>query len=141
MTQPKFKGKYRIESTRLPDRDYAANGWYFVTICTKDCIYNVGNGVVSAQVQLTPIGEIAEQYFIDIPNHFKHTYVDAYVVMPNHVHGIVVIDKPTNLETRYINNVETRCRDAILCPGGHAALTRLYTTRKTPTMEIGIFKN
>jgi REP element-mobilizing transposase RayT len=102
MTQPKFQGKYRIESTRLPDRDYAANGWYFVTICTKKCIYHFGNGVVSGQVQLTPIGEIAEQYFIDIPNHSKHTYVDAYVVMPNHVHGIVVIDKPIDVETRYI---------------------------------------
>ncbi len=97
MTQPKFKGKYRIESTRLPDRDYAANGWYFVTICTKDCIYHLGNSVVSDRVQLTPIGEIAQQYFIDIPNHSKHTYVDAYIIMPNHVHGIVVIDNPSDI--------------------------------------------
>ncbi|MEM7712311.1 MAG: transposase [Cyanobacteria bacterium P01_A01_bin.68] len=102
MTQPKFQGKYRIESTRLPDRDYAANGWYFLTICTKDCIYHFGNDVVSGQVQLTPIGEIAQQFFLDIPKHAKHTYVDSYVVMPNHVHGIVVIDKPQNVETRNI---------------------------------------
>ena len=97
MTQPKFQGKYRIESTRLPDRDYAANGWYFVTICTKHCIYHFGSGVVSAKVKLTPIGEIAQQYFIDIPNHSKHTYIDAYVVMPNHVHGIVVIDNKSHI--------------------------------------------
>ncbi|MGB6298045.1 MAG: transposase, partial [Rivularia sp. (in: cyanobacteria)] len=97
MTQPKFKGKYRIESTRLPDRDYAANGWYFVTICTKDCIYHLGNGVISGKVQVTPIGEIAQQFFAEIPKYSKYTYVDAYVVMPNHVHGIVVIDKPTNI--------------------------------------------
>ncbi|WP_414621403.1 transposase [Calothrix sp. CCY 0018] len=97
MTQPKFKGKYRIESTRLPDRDYAANGWYFVTICTKDCIYHLSNSVVSGKVQLTPIGEIAQQYFIDIPKYSKHTYVDAYVIMPNHLHGIVVIDKPSDI--------------------------------------------
>jgi len=97
MTQPKFKGKYRIESTRLPDRDYAENGWYFVTICTKDCIYHFGNGVVSGQVQLTPIGEIAQKFFLDIPKYSKHTYVDAYVIMPNHVHGIIVIDKPSDI--------------------------------------------
>jgi REP element-mobilizing transposase RayT len=97
MTQPKFQGKYRIESTRLPDRDYAANGWYFVTICTKNCIYHLGNGIVSGKVQLTPIGEIAQKFFVEIPNYSKHIYIDAYVVMPNHVHGIVVIDKPTDI--------------------------------------------
>ncbi|NJL78768.1 MAG: transposase [Richelia sp. RM2_1_2] len=108
MTQPKFQGKYRIESTRLPDYDYAANGWYFVTICTKDRIYHLGNGVVSGKVQLTPIGEIAQQYFIDIPNHAKHTHVDTYVIMPNHVHGIVVIDKSTNTAKSSQKNAETQ---------------------------------
>ncbi len=106
MTQPKFQGKYRIESIRLPDYDYSANGWYFVTICTKDRIYHLGNGVVSGRVQLTPIGEIAQQYFIDIPKYSKHTYIDTYVIMPNHVHGIVVINKPTDIAT-LPQNVET----------------------------------
>ena len=107
MTQPKFKGKYRIESTRLPDRNYAANGWYFVTICTKDCIYHLGNSVVLGKVHLTPIGEIAQKFFAEIPNHSKYTYVDAYVVMPNHVHGIVVIDKPNDIATLRQKNTET----------------------------------
>ena len=97
MTQPKFQGKYRIESTRLPERDYGENGWYFVTICTKDCIFHLGNGVVYGQVQLTPIGEIAQKFFVEIPNHSKYTYVDTYVVMPNHVHGIIIIDKPIDI--------------------------------------------
>ena len=110
MTQPKFKGKYRIESTRLPDRDYAANGWYFVTICTKDCIYHFGNSVVSGKVQLTPIGEIAQKFFAEIPNHSKYTYVDAYVVMPNHVHGIVVIDKPGDIAISRQKNTETEIK-------------------------------
>ncbi|MEO0837940.1 MAG: transposase [Cyanobacteria bacterium J06643_5] len=97
MNQSKFQGKYRIESTRLSDKDYAENGWYFITICTKDCIYHFSNSVVSGQVQLTPIGEIAQQYFIDIPKYSKYTCIDAYVIMPNHVHGIVVINKPTDI--------------------------------------------
>ena len=113
MTQPKFKNKYRVESTRLPNRDYGANGWYFVTICTKKYI-NYFGCVVSGQMQLSPIGEIAKQFWADIPNHFDYTYIDTYVIMPNHVHGIVLIDKPShfddksNLETRNNNaNVET----------------------------------
>ena len=125
MTQPKFQGKYRIESTRLPDRDYAANGWYFVTICTKHCIYHFGNGVVSGHVKLTPIGEIAQQYFIDIPNHAKHIYVDAYVVMPNHVHGIVVIDKPTNIASNESNKFGP------LKPGSLQAILHSYKSAVT----------
>ena len=107
MTQPKFKNKYRVESTRLPNRDYGANGWYFVTICTKESIDYFGC-VVSGQMQLSPIGEIAKQFWTDIPNHFQNTHIDSYVIMPNHVHGIVIIDRPTDLETRNTNNVETQ---------------------------------
>jgi REP element-mobilizing transposase RayT len=102
MTLPKFKGKYRVESTRLPNRNYAANGWYFVTICTRDRIHFFGD-VIAGEVQLSAIGEIAQQFWTDIPNHFNDTYIDAYVIMPNHVHGIVVIDCPKNVETLQCN--------------------------------------
>jgi putative transposase len=109
MTKPKFQGKYRIESIRLPNRDYAANGWYFVTICTKDCFHYFGQ-VMSGQVKLSEIGEIAQKCWVEITNHFEHTQIDAYVIMPNHVHGIVVIDKPRsqNVETLHCN-VSTQC--------------------------------
>ncbi|PMB06814.1 transposase [Fischerella thermalis CCMEE 5198] len=102
MTQPKFQGKYRVESTRLPNRNYAANGSYFITICTKNRDHDFGN-VVSGQVHLSVIGEIAQRFWVDIPNHFDYTYIDAYVIMPNHVHGIVVIDRPENVETLQCN--------------------------------------
>jgi putative transposase len=99
MTKPRFQDKYRVESTRLPNRNYAANGWYFITICTKDCFDYFGQ-VVSGQVKLSEIGEIAQKCWVEIPNHFEHTQIDTYVIMPNHVHGIVIIDKPTDVETR-----------------------------------------
>ena len=110
MTQPRFKGKYRVESTRLPNRNYGANGWYFVTICTKNSTCFFGD-VIVGQVQLSTIGKIAQQFWAEIPNHFVHTYIDAYVVMPNHVHGIVVIDRPPTsliVTSNATNNVETR---------------------------------
>ncbi|WP_039715931.1 hypothetical protein [Scytonema millei] len=52
-----FKNKYRIESARLSNRDYAANGLYFVTICTGDraCFFD---DIVNAQIYLTAIGQI-----------------------------------------------------------------------------------
>ena len=95
--RPRFKDKYRVESIRLQNRDYAASGWYFVTICTyeKSCFF--GN-VIRDQIQLSAIGEIAEKFWLEIPKHSKDTSLDTYVIMPNHVHGIIVIDR-------------SRCRD------------------------------
>lgn len=94
MTKSLFKDKYRVESTRLPNRNYAANGWYFVTICTRDRIHCFGN-VINSEMQLSVIGQIAQQFWADIPNHFVNTYIDTYVIMPDHVHGIIVIDRPS----------------------------------------------
>jgi putative transposase len=119
MTKPKFQEKYRIESTRLPNHDYTANGWYFVTICTKNCLPYFGQ-VISSQVKLSEIGEIAQKCWIEIPNHFEHIQIDTYVIMPNHVHGIVIIDKPLsqNVETLPFpdNHVETlQCNVSTEC--------------------------
>ena len=106
MTQPRFKGKYRVESTRLQNWNYAANGWYFVTICTRDSAHFFGE-VITSQVQFSTIGEIAQQFWAEIPKHFNHTYIDAYVIMPNHVHGIIVIDRPHQVNRDRPPNVET----------------------------------
>ena len=93
-----YKNKYRIESTRLPHHNYAANGWYFVTICTKDKLWFFGD-IVSGNIQFSAIGEIATKFWSDIPNHFQDVYLDAYIIMPNHVHGIIVIERSHNEES------------------------------------------
>ncbi|GAB1544590.1 transposase [Scytonema sp. NUACC21] len=98
--KPKFKDKYRIESIRLPNHDYAANGWYFVTICTRDRTCFFGD-VIEGKIHSSQIGQIAQQYWSEIPSHFEYTYIDAYVIMPNHIHGIIVINRPNSLETRH----------------------------------------
>ncbi|NJM95133.1 MAG: transposase, partial [Acaryochloridaceae cyanobacterium CSU_5_19] len=93
MTKPRFKGKYRVESIRLPHRDYGANGAYFVTICTQNRRHFFGS-VIKGQVKLSAIGQVAQGFWAEIPQHCDPVHVDAYVIMPNHVHGIVVIDRP-----------------------------------------------
>lgn len=102
---PRFKGKYRVESTRLPNRDYAANGGYFVTICTRDRARFFGN-VMTDEMHLSQIGQVAQQFWAEIPKHFEDVHIDAYVIMPNHVHGIVVIDRPPNVETRHVASLQ-----------------------------------
>ncbi len=88
----KFQDKYRIESTRLKNWDYGWNGSYFITICTKNREIFFGN-IVNNEMHYSEIGEIAKKYWQEIPDHFPFVVLDVYVVMPNHMHGIVIIDK------------------------------------------------
>ncbi len=92
-TMELYKNKYRIPSTRASWWDYGANGRYFVTICTqkRECFFGM---VVDGKMKLSDIGKIAHACWSEIPHHFPFVQLDAFVVMPNHVHGIVVIDKP-----------------------------------------------
>ncbi len=89
----KFKNKYRIESTRLRYWDYGWNGAYFVTICTKNRRCWFGD-VVNAKMNLSAMGHIANSCWYEIPKHFPFVELGEHVIMPNHVHGIIIINKP-----------------------------------------------
>jgi len=96
-----FKNQYRVESTRLPGWDYGQAGYYFVTICTKDRVHYFGE-VVSNDMQLSPIGEIAAQEWIKTEIIRPNVKLDEWVIMPNHMHMIAVITykiEPTPVET------------------------------------------
>ncbi len=80
---------------RLRDYDYAQEGAYFVTICTHNHGYLFGK-VVDEKMQLNVWGQIAESCWQAISNHFPHVELDVYVIMPNHMHGIVfIMDRPS----------------------------------------------
>ncbi len=100
----KYQNKYRIPSARLQGYDYGQNGAYFITICAKNRVHYFGeitpsSGGVETQniasLQMTQIGFIANKYWQKIPEHFPFVIVDEFVVMPNHVHGVLVISKET----------------------------------------------
>ena len=83
------------KSPRLPGYDYRQEGAYFVTICTHQRLQIFGS-VVNEAIQLSDIGKIAYDLWTTIPEHHTNIILDAYVVMPNHMHGIVFItDQPT----------------------------------------------
>lgn len=102
-----YKNKYRIESARKPGWDYAANGAYFITICTRDRRRFFGD-IQNRKMNLSIAGEIAHKFWHEIPDRFPHVQLDAFVVMPNHIHGILVIDRvPISACRDAINRVST----------------------------------
>ena len=78
------------KSPRLPSYDYAQPGGYFLTVCAHNraCIFG---DVVDGTMVLNDVGQIVQHCWDDLPNHFAHVELDAFVVMPNHVHGIIVL--------------------------------------------------
>ena len=85
--------KHRRRSIRLPEYDYRSPGAYFVTICVHGGECLLGQ-VVDGEMRLNESGQIARDCWQAIPDHFPHVELDTWVVMPNHVHGIIVITDP-----------------------------------------------
>lgn len=108
----KFKNTYRIPSARHPHWDYRWAGAYFITICTKDRLHYFGE-IENGAMQLSQVGVIADTLWHEIPHHTKNVELGAFVVMPNHIHGILILtgnDNETNNDNVNVNvnvNVET----------------------------------
>lgn len=71
------------QSIRLRDYDYSQEGAYFVTMCTRnrECYFD----------EYPALKQIVERQLLDIPNRFQNVELDEFVVMPNHVHGIIMV--------------------------------------------------
>jgi len=76
---------------RLRDYDYSQDGYYFVTICTKDRKEFFGR-VKEEKMNLNNYGEIVNQCWYELPKHYLNCSLDSVVIMPNHFHGIIVIN-------------------------------------------------
>jgi putative transposase len=85
------------KSIRLQEYDYSQPGEYFITLCTHKKICAFGE-VVEDMVLLTRMGEIAGRCWEEIPKHFPMVELDEFVVMPNHIHGIIIINSSVGVE-------------------------------------------
>ncbi|MDF2523989.1 MAG: transposase, partial [Clostridiales bacterium] len=83
---------------RLKDFDYSQAGYYFVTICTQNRknylgeIYCRGGALLHPVIELSAAGEIASEQWFELTNRYKNILLDQFVIMPNHIHGIIIID-------------------------------------------------
>lgn len=89
----KFKNQYKIASIRAPWWDYGWSGAYFITICTKNRRHYLGE-IKNKQMILSQVGVLADVFWHETPKHSKHTELGAFVIMPNHMHGLLIIDAP-----------------------------------------------
>jgi REP element-mobilizing transposase RayT len=81
----------------LRDYDYSRAGAYFVTICAwqRECLFGE---ILDGAARLNDMGRMVLECWGAIPDHFPHVELDAFVIMPNHIHGIVVINDPVGAQ-------------------------------------------
>ncbi len=75
-------------SVRLPNFDYSARSWYFVTLCIQDKVCRLGK-VVGDRVFFSPLGHVVNWEWLKLRSRYPNIELDEYVVMPNHAHFIL----------------------------------------------------
>ncbi len=100
----KFHNRYRIASARLQNWDYGSNAAYFITICTHNRI-NYFASIHDAQMQLSPLGVFAHQFWMEIPVHFPFVKLDADFGWQSRYHEhIIRNDESYQRISHYITN-------------------------------------
>ncbi len=81
---------YNRKRNRLQNYDYSTPGYYFATICTKGMLEYFGR-MQNNEMELNDKGRIVQKCWLDLHNHYKNCKLHAFVIMPNHIHGIIEI--------------------------------------------------
>lgn len=113
---------------RLPGWNYRRAGWYFVTINTWGSCHTLAR-VRGGRMLLTRMGEIVSERWHAIPAHFPDVRLDAFVVMPNHIHGIIRIAKSTGVGDLDPKRIQ---------PGSLAAVVRSFKGASTRAVHNDI---
>jgi putative transposase len=147
MSVEKFQNKYRIASARASWWNYGWNGAYFITICTANRTHYFGE-IENGKMKLSSIGILADVLWYEIKNHAENIELGAFVVMPNHIHGILILDKPeiitnpiattdnANVETLHATSLQTQSKNQFMSkispkPNSVSTIIRSYKSALT----------
>ena len=86
--QKQIKNRKR---NRLQGYDYSRDGWYFITICVKNRIECLGK-IKNEKMEYSQYGDAVLKFWKEIPDHYENAFLDQWVIMPNHIHGVIVIE-------------------------------------------------
>ena len=100
---------------RLKDYNYSQDGYYFITICTKNRDESFGK-IKNNEMILNEIGTITQKCWLEISQHFPNVLLDEFIIMPDHVHGIIIIQNDI-IATNVTTNHEIRNRHACSLQG------------------------
>lgn len=125
----KFQNSNRRRSLRLKKYDYSQPGLYFITICVKDYLCLFGR-VENGEMILNDAGRMIQTVWNNLPCYYDRINVNAFVVMPNHIHGIIEITDisnemafPVGAGLRACPGISSACRQ-----DGHAGQPRVAPT-------------
>jgi len=141
----KFKNKYRVESHRMPGWDYSGNGYYFITLVTQNRECNLGE-IINEKMILSDFGKIVDTEWEKSFEIRNELFCDEYIIMPNHLHAIVIIEKSKNdddLNIIHGMNNTNGSHDLHVETHGRASLQNQPFYRKPQSLSsfIGGFKS
>jgi putative transposase len=99
----KINNPHNRRSLHLEDYDYSSPGAYFVTIVSYKRL-PIFRKIINDKTHLSQLGRIVEESWGEIPSHFPFVSLDAYVIKPNHIHGIVIIDENDMLSAKLVSH-------------------------------------
>ncbi|MBI3609572.1 MAG: transposase [Nitrospirae bacterium] len=127
-------------SIRLKGYDYSLAGAYFVTVCTwnKECLFGE---IVDGEMRMNEYGRVVQDCWDAIPRHFRNVLLDAFVVMPNHVHGILVCtgtdgSHPDRRGAACCARTINRRVPANVIPGSLGAIVRSFKSAATRRINV-----
>jgi putative transposase len=144
------------KSIRLKGYDYSQAGYYFITICCQDRICRFGK-IENGIMQYNQYGKIAYQEWARLPEQFPNLALDAFQIMPNHMHGIIILHTPipvgagfTPAQNKNITPTKNTCTQNTDIPpipnninDNNRATARVAPTRVAPTVGniVGAYKS
>jgi len=123
-------------SIRLREYDYSWAGWYYVTVCAHkiECVFGE---VVEDQMQLSRVGKIIEAEWLRTPGIRPGVELDDYVIMPNHLHGIVIIGDTRRGVSQYAPTENTTSSKALRSPSQNlGAIIRGFKSATTKRINL-----
>src|SRR5574341_312980 len=149
MSHSKFDPqKHHRRSIRLPEYDYSQAGAYYVTIVAwhRECLFGE---VVGGEMKLNRYGEIVKHAWFDLTRHYPHVSLGAFVIMPNHVHGIIVLNEdrrggsvagndvlPSDLEPRPYKTIKRHALPEIVRAFKSFSARRINILRRTQGIPV-----
>jgi len=135
------------QSIRLQEFDYAQSGAYFVTVvCHKRM--NLFGEISDGELNLNRAGEIVEKTWLEIPKHFPNVNIDIFIIMPNHIHGIIHIIEDVPLGATHesplpeLHHIESPHKSTTLKPRTLGAIVGLFkSTASKRIHRAGLIDN